>query len=546
MGGSNAAALRLDSDRRLTIRWCALAVWLVVEGLVLTVSFESPGASAGDHWWVRLAGVSSDLVRIGVAAFGAVLVLLVPRLKATVEYARQCAAGYRWQPWLLLHFLAFAGLYSFIAATGLGDAAAGGQVSSGGLALCEGMAVAIILLWFLALAPVHYWLGFVAREWLTLLAAIVVGTAAWLGGEIAQSYWKPLASGTLFLAEQLLRLSYSNVVSDPSRLLLGTPDFVVEINQQCSGYEGVSLVTVFLAVYLWLFRSRIRFPRALLLFPIGALAVWLANVLRIAALVAIGSSYSAELAVGGFHSQAGWISFVGLALAVIAVTHRMRFFASVRQDGVSEEINPIAMALLVPFLVLMGSMMLTAALTHGFDRLYPLRILAVAPALLWFRRVYARWDWGWAWPSVWIGGGVFILWVAFERITAGDGTVGAGIAALSESETVIWFGFRAVGSALVIPLVEEMAFRGYLLRRLTSADFEGMEASRFSWVAFLLSSAAFGLLHGRWLAGTVAGMAYALAFYRRGKLGDAVVAHMTTNGLIACLVLITGAWPLWS
>jgi membrane protease YdiL (CAAX protease family) len=44
----------------------------------------------------------------------------------------------------------------------------------------------------------------------------------------------------------------------------------------------------------------------------------------------------------------------------------------------------------------------------------------------------------------------------------------------------------------------------------------------------------------------VAGMAYALAFYRRGRLGDAVVAHMTTNGLIALAVLTASAWSLWS
>jgi CAAX prenyl protease-like protein len=111
---------------------------------------------------------------------------------------------------------------------------------------------------------------------------------------------------------------------------------------------------------------------------------------------------------------------------------------------------------------------------------------------------------------------------------------------------VVWVGFRVVGSTLVIPLVEEMAFRGYLLRRLAAADLEGNEASRFTWVSFLVSSAAFGFLHGRWLTGTVAGMAYALAFYRHGKLGDAVAAHMTTNGLTALFVLIAGAWSLWS
>ena len=292
--------------------------------------------------------------------------------------------------------------------------------------------------------------------------------------------------GNVFLAEQLLRLVYSNVVSDQSQFLLGTPTFVVQIWAPCSGYEGIGLVTVFLAMYLWLFRARIRFPQAFLLFPIGWLAIWLTNALRIAALIAIGSSISPQLAVGGFHSQAGWISFVGLALGFVAVTYRMRFFASVGQDGEGDKINPIAAALLVPFLVLMGSMMVTAALSHGFDRLYPLRVLATAAALLWFRRVYAGWDWGWSWPSVCIGVAVFILWMALAQVTTGDDTtLRAGIGALGPSKTVAWIGFRVVGSVLVVPVVEEMAFRGYLLRRLAAADFLGAEASRFTWVSFL-------------------------------------------------------------
>jgi CAAX prenyl protease-like protein len=64
-------------------------------------------------------------------------------------------------------------------------------------------------------------------------------------------------------------------------------------------------------------------------------------------------------------------------------------------------------------------------------------------------------------------------------------------------------------------------------------------------VSFLVSSVLFGALHGRWLAGTVAGMFYAWAMYRRGRLADAVVAHATTNALIAADVLILGYWNYW-
>jgi CAAX prenyl protease-like protein len=95
-----------------------------------------------------------------------------------------------------------------------------------------------------------------------------------------------------------------------------------------------------------------------------------------------------------------------------------------------------------------------------------------------------------------------------------------------------------------VPIAEELAFRGYLLRRLVSPDFDKL-GPRFTWLSFLLSSFLFGALHGRWLAGTVAGMFYAWAMYRRGRVGDAIIAHATTNALIAADVLILGSWNHW-
>jgi hypothetical protein len=63
---------------------------------------------------------------------------------------------------------------------------------------------------------------------------------------------------------------------------------------------------------------------------------------------------------------------------------------------------------------------------------------------------------------------------------------------------------------------------------------------------FVASSIAFGILHGdRWLAGAIAGMCYAFAMQRRGRLGDAIAAHGFTNLLLAVWVLITGNWQFW-
>jgi CAAX prenyl protease-like protein len=109
-----------------------------------------------------------------------------------------------------------------------------------------------------------------------------------------------------------------------------------------------------------------------------------------------------------------------------------------------------------------------------------------------------------------------------------------------------WIALRVFGAVVTAPMAEELAFRGFLLRRLESEDFHVVAPGTVSWIAILLSSAAFGALHGeRWIAGTIAGAIYALAYLRRGSIGDAVAAHATTNALISAAVILAGQWQLW-
>jgi len=120
-----------------------------------------------------------------------------------------------------------------------------------------------------------------------------------------------------------------------------------------------------------------------------------------------------------------------------------------------------------------------------------------------------------------------------------------GLTQLPPGLAVVWLGWRVLGSVLTVPLAEELAFRGYVIHKLVARDFETVPPGQFTWWACLVSSVLFGMLHGRWLAGTLAGIGYALALRHRGHLADAVVAHMTTNALIAAYVLHQHAWALW-
>jgi hypothetical protein len=63
---------------------------------------------------------------------------------------------------------------------------------------------------------------------------------------------------TLRFSESLLRLVYSDVISDPEAAILGTTRFDVEVTRACAGYEGIALIIVFISLYLWLFRQDLR------------------------------------------------------------------------------------------------------------------------------------------------------------------------------------------------------------------------------------------------------------------------------------------------
>ena len=118
--------------------------------------------------------------------------------------------------------------------------------------------------------------------------------------------------------------------------------------------------------------------------------------------------------------------------------------------------------------------------------------------------------------------------------------VAEGLARLSSGQRAAWIRRRAscIAAATTVPLAEELAFRGYIARRIMSADVESVSLRSLSLVAVLVSSLAFGILHGRmWLAGTLAGVVFAVVAKLRGRLGEAVAAHATANLLIALWVI---------
>jgi len=332
--------------------------------------------------------------------------------------------------------------------------------------------------------------------------------------------------------------------------MIGTSKFRVVIAQDCSGYEGVGLVLAFLSMYLWLFRKDLRFPKALVILPVGAIAIWILNAFRIAALVMIGTSGWPEIAKGGFHSQAGWLSFNAVSLAAVAITMRGGYFMKSKGKSPSIDVSPDpTAAYLAPFLAIVGTAMLTGAFSAGFQWLYPIRVIAAGVVLWIFRKDYNDLKWKWSWQAGAIGLVAFVMWVSFlPTAVASDKTEWpSALHSVSLYSAAAWIVFRIIGYVVVVPLAEELAFRGFLTRRIMRADFHNVAIGTFSWFSFLLTSLLFGVFHGKlWLVGTGAGMLFALALYRRQSLGDAIQSHATTNVLLAVYAVATGNWSAWS
>lgn len=104
---------------------------------------------------------------------------------------------------------------------------------------------------------------------------------------------------------------------------------------------------------------------------------------------------------------------------------------------------------------------------------------------------------------------------------------------------------RIAGAALVVPVMEELFWRSFVMRWVDAADFEALAPARVGIKGFLVSVVLFGFEHNLWLAGIVAGVAYSLLYMRHGNLWSAVIAHAVTNGLLGVWVVATGNWAFW-
>lgn len=104
---------------------------------------------------------------------------------------------------------------------------------------------------------------------------------------------------------------------------------------------------------------------------------------------------------------------------------------------------------------------------------------------------------------------------------------------------------RLVGLAVVVPLMEEVFWRGFLIRYVIDEDFERVPIGRMTAASFFLVTVLFAAVHPEVLAALVWGAGVNLLLYFTRSLWACIVAHATTNLLLGLYVVATGTWHLW-
>ena len=461
-----------------------------------------------------------------------------------LEY-RAASAHRNGTGWLIANLITFLSLVPFSVYLGP-TAASHPEFATALISTFALLAFALQVSIAFALAPPHYWIGIAHRESLSLSASFIAAAGILHLSQRAQESWNSLADATLLVVAGSFRFFNAPIDIDYDGRNVQLGDFAVHIDQACSGYEGIGLVLAFSVIYLFVFRQSLRFPHALLLPLIGILFIWLLNSFRIVALILIGAHVSPDIAVGGFHSQAGWVSFLAVTAALMFSSRKLSYFRSdITSQSNKSKLRPhdwLTIAFLLPFMIFMVGNIGAAMLAPYSEAVLPIAVVAPAIALWAFRKTHIKIIEHVSWTAPIVGVAIGILWIA---LVSREPTQGVGHSWLNQAPvwlSILWIAARGIGTVLVVPIVEELAFRGFLYRAIISLKWEQVPLKRFSVLALLISSLAFGLLHQSIIAATVSGLAFALLMVRTGRLSDPIAAHMIANGIVFIWAAANGSW----
>jgi CAAX prenyl protease-like protein len=187
---------------------------------------------------------------------------------------------------------------------------------------------------------------------------------------------------------------------------------------------------------------------------------------------------------------------------------------------------------------------------------YPLRLAMVSLLLLLVSRRHIELRPQFAASSIAMGAAVFLVWIGpdvlfgYRHFWLFDNSLtGSPVSSIDPAlrRNVLFVLVRFSGAALVVPVLEELFWRGWMMRWLVKPQFLGIPFGTYARSAFWTTAVLFAAEHGPyWEVGLAAGVLYNWWAVRTRSLADCILAHGVTNALLSAYVLFTGHWEYWS
>lgn len=158
--------------------------------------------------------------------------------------------------------------------------------------------------------------------------------------------------------------------------------------------------------------------------------------------------------------------------------------------------------------------------------------------------------------SILVGVAVFALWIAPDLLFPGyrqhwlfensiTGSAKSTLAPDAQMQPTILI-LRTLRAVVIVPIVEELFWRGWLMRWLIAADFRSVPLGAYTAQAFWVVAVLFASEHGAyWDVGLMAGIAYNWWMLRTRSLGDLILAHAVTNACLSGYVIVARKWEYW-
>jgi CAAX prenyl protease-like protein len=158
--------------------------------------------------------------------------------------------------------------------------------------------------------------------------------------------------------------------------------------------------------------------------------------------------------------------------------------------------------------------------------------------------------------SIVLGVAVCVLWVGPEILFPGyhngwlfsNGILGhpASTASAAQKSDIVFIVFRILASVIAVPLLEELFWRGWLMRWLIDRDFTTVPLGEYDPQAFWIVAALFASEHGSfWDVGLLTGIIYNWWMVRTKSIWDCILMHAVTNASLASYVLYYDKWMYW-